>query len=97
MVVASALHALRELEAGPFDLVVADLRMPGMWGHDLLRVVTRRWPDTRRILFTGFTTGELMGAAEEYADATLDKVLETRIIAGKICQLAWNARRPAPR
>lgn len=93
VVVVSALGALRELEQGPFDLVVSDLEMPGMWGSELLQVVAERWPETRRALLTGHTSGELMSGAARYADAVLDKVLDSEIVVRRICALACNPRR----
>jgi len=50
---ASAPEALALLEARPADLVISDMRMPGMDGAQLLARVAERWPDTRRLLLTG--------------------------------------------
>lgn len=46
--------ALALLEQQSFDLVVSDMRMPQMNGAELLEQVHRRWPDTVRILLTGY-------------------------------------------
>jgi two-component system NtrC family sensor kinase len=49
--------ALRLLDsAKPFDLIVSDLKMPGLDGPSLYLELTRRWPDTRpHLLFiSGF-------------------------------------------
>ena len=46
-------EALALLEAGPADVVVTDVRMPGMSGLDLLREVRRRWPQTARLVLSG--------------------------------------------
>ena len=49
--------ALRVLDAeGTFDLIVSDLKMPGLDGPSLYLELTRRWPDTRpHLLFiSGF-------------------------------------------
>ncbi|MEM9070702.1 MAG: response regulator [Myxococcota bacterium] len=40
-------------EHGPFDVVVSDMRMPGMDGAALLTAVRERFPSTMRILLTG--------------------------------------------
>lgn len=41
-------------ERGPFEVVVSDMRMPGMNGAEFLRHCRRRAPDTVRVLLTGF-------------------------------------------
>jgi len=48
---------------GPIDLIIADQRMPGMTGVELLGEVARRHPATIRIVLTGFTDVEPMLAA----------------------------------
>ncbi len=51
---ASGRGALDALAAeGPFDVVVSDLKMPGMDGIELLSRVSRQCPDTVRVLLTG--------------------------------------------
>ena len=46
----SSSTALALLEASPFDVVVADLRMPGVDGADLLERVRERYPQVVRII-----------------------------------------------
>ncbi len=67
----STLHALRALEVCPHLVVMTDLTMPGPDGIELLRVVARRWPSTRRILFSGYTDAELVLGA--HAHRVIDK------------------------
>ena len=55
-------EAVRALEREPFDLVLTDIRMPGMTGLQLTGEVRRRWPQTDVILMTGFAS--LESAAE---------------------------------
>jgi DNA-binding NtrC family response regulator len=52
--VTSANAALEELERAPFDVVVTDMRMPGLSGADLLERVTQRYPAMGRIGLTGY-------------------------------------------
>ncbi len=49
---AQALEFMAEL---PIDLVISDMRMPGMDGAQLLERICRDWPDTVRILLTGYS------------------------------------------
>lgn len=52
-------EALAVMEAqGPVDLVVADQRMPGMTGVELLAEVARRWPETLSFVLTGYSDVE---------------------------------------
>lgn len=50
--------ALEELERGGFDAVIADMRMPGMDGAQLLEEVAARHPEIPRILLTGYSDFE---------------------------------------
>jgi response regulator RpfG family c-di-GMP phosphodiesterase len=47
-------QALALMEQQPVDVVVSDMRMPGMDGAELLAKVRARWPATARILLTGY-------------------------------------------
>lgn len=50
----SGSEALRHIEAGPpFEVVLSDLRMPGMDGATFLAKARERAPDTTRLLLTG--------------------------------------------
>jgi response regulator RpfG family c-di-GMP phosphodiesterase len=51
----SGAAALAILEKEPVDLVVSDMRMPEMNGAQLLEQVRNRWPETVRILLTGYS------------------------------------------
>ena len=46
-------QALSILDRDPVDLVLSDMRMPGMDGAQLLEQVCQRWPHTVRVLLTG--------------------------------------------
>jgi len=50
---ASGAEALAIMEDEAIDLVVTDIRMPGMDGLQLIEEIGRRWPGVRCILLTG--------------------------------------------
>jgi response regulator RpfG family c-di-GMP phosphodiesterase len=45
---------LEMLHSTPVHLVISDMRMPEMDGAEFLQQVRQRWPDTVRLLLTGF-------------------------------------------
>ena len=49
----SGCEALKMMEEKEFDVVVLDVRMPGMDGLEVLREVKNRWPFVEVILLTG--------------------------------------------
>ena len=57
-VVPSVAKAIEALEAGEFDLVLTDLKMPRQSGLDLLREVRARWPRTFVVMLTGYASVE---------------------------------------
>lgn len=68
-VAASGEEGLAILDQAPFDLVISDMRMPGMSGAQFLEEVSMRWPDTMRLLLTGYAD----------IDSTIDAVNKGRI------------------
>jgi len=63
-------EALEKLAAAPFDVVVSDMRMPGMDGAALLAEVRQRYPGTVRIVLSGHSDKEMIlrsvGPAHQY-------------------------------
>jgi HD-like signal output (HDOD) protein len=47
--------AIAELEREPYDVIVSDMRMPKMDGAELLTIVSERWPQTIRIVLSGYS------------------------------------------
>lgn len=56
--VSEARTALERLENGEFDLLLSDIKMPGMGGLDLLERVKSKWPEMHVILMTAYGTVE---------------------------------------
>lgn len=81
----SGLAALTILSSCSVDLVVADECMPQMTGSTLLHVVGQRWPKTRRLLVSAYTTGELV-AGSPYR--VIDKALAGWLVTDTIDELA---------
>jgi HD-like signal output (HDOD) protein len=61
--VTTGADALAVLEQGPHDVVVSDLRMPGLDGATLLEQVRRRWPSTVRIVLSGQADVQMVARA----------------------------------
>ena len=54
LLASSGKEGLEVLEKNKVDLIVSDMRMPEMDGAELLTIVAKKWPDTIRILLTGY-------------------------------------------
>ena len=46
------------MQQDPFDVVLLDLRMPGMDGMTVLKAIRQRWPESQVIIITGYPTIE---------------------------------------
>src|SRR5580658_8327784 len=68
--VESAEAALRLLGQKPFDVIVSDMRMPGMNGAELLNEVMKRYPKTVRLILSGYADRDLIlkcvGSTHQY-------------------------------
>ncbi|MEM6986940.1 MAG: response regulator [Pseudomonadota bacterium] len=56
-------EALALFEQRKIDLIISDMRMPSMTGAEVLARVYNQWPDTLRILLTGYSDMESTVAA----------------------------------
>jgi signal transduction histidine kinase len=54
----SAEDALEIIEKEEFDLLISDLKMPGMGGMELLKIIKEKYPDLLTIIFTGYANVE---------------------------------------
>ncbi len=51
----SGKDGLDVLASNAIDVVVSDMRMPGMTGAEFLKATAEQWPETSRILLTGYS------------------------------------------
>jgi len=93
--------ALARVEARPFDLVISDVRMPGMSGLDLLAKLVRRFPEIPVILITAH--GSVPMAVEAMQAGAADFMLkpferdEIAFVVGKVLARSRSEERTAPR
>jgi HD-like signal output (HDOD) protein/CheY-like chemotaxis protein len=74
--VESGQAALESFAAAPFDVIVSDMRMPGMNGGELLRIIRDRHPETIRLVLSGYSELE----------PTLDVAQVAHQFLGKPCR-----------
>jgi HD-like signal output (HDOD) protein/CheY-like chemotaxis protein len=62
--------ALARMAEAPFDVVISDMRMPGMNGAELLNEVMKRHPQTVRLILSGYADRDLIlkcvGSTHQY-------------------------------
>ncbi|MCP4600362.1 MAG: response regulator [Proteobacteria bacterium] len=51
--VTNGYDALKVLCQKPYDVLLLDVKMPGLGGLDVIRKVKEKWPDIRVVLLTG--------------------------------------------
>jgi HD-like signal output (HDOD) protein/ActR/RegA family two-component response regulator len=79
--VSSGEAAVGVLEREPVDIVVSDLRMPGMDGAAVLTAVARIQPDTVRIVLSGHADPETIGRVAAVAHRILVKPSPIDVVA----------------
>jgi HD-like signal output (HDOD) protein/CheY-like chemotaxis protein len=84
--VGSAQAALDALRAEPCEVVVTDMRMPGMSGAELLEVVQRDYPDTIRLILSGQAETESVMKALGVSHQFLSKPCDADILQGTIAR-----------
>ena len=91
-------EALQSMEQRPADVVLLDLRMPGMDGMAVLKTIKQRWPETEVVIITGYPTVETakeavrLGAYDYLAKPVgPDDVIN--VANGAMTQKKWALRR----
>ncbi|MBK7859271.1 MAG: response regulator [Archangiaceae bacterium] len=74
--VTSGRDALAQLERGPFDVLISDMRMPELDGAELLALVKVRWPQTACYVLSGYADPEARRRAMAVARAYFAKPCE---------------------
>ena len=76
-------EAIERIKERSFDIVLTDIKMPGLNGVGLLKEVNRLSPETATVMMTAYTLPELVGEAKrQRAVAVLPKPLDLdRVIA----------------
>jgi putative nucleotidyltransferase with HDIG domain len=83
--------ALAKLDEQPAEVVVSDLRMPGMCGGELLAAVARRWPETIRFILSGQADQGMVLRTIGPAHQFLQKPCDAEVLKVAI-QTAWRLR-----
>jgi len=92
---ADSTQAMAEMDRGDFDVVLTDIRMPGMDGIDLTEWIKHTRPDTEVIVMTGYgspditTTVEWQGAF----DCLLKPFREIDLVTSSIDRAIQQKRR----
>jgi DNA-binding NtrC family response regulator len=90
-----AQEALQRLEADGVDLLITDIRMPGMGGMELLREARRHSPDLPVILLTAYgTIPDAVRAIKEGAVEYLTKPFDGKALLQKVEEILKKL--PAP-
>jgi DNA-binding NtrC family response regulator len=70
--------ALEFLKDAPFDLIISDLRLPGMNGLELIALAHQRDPQLRSVLITAFGSPQVEEKARLVTDAYVPKPFHLR-------------------
>jgi HD-like signal output (HDOD) protein len=87
---------LRAIEDSPCDIVISDLRMPGLDGASFLECVRESSPTTIRIVLSGQAEPRMVARAANVAHQMLSKPCENELLVATIdraCQLTETIAR----
>ena len=95
--VGSGDEALATLARWPADIVVSDMRMPGMDGAELLRQVRARWPAAVRLVLSGHADRVDLLRSVHHAHQYLTKPCDPcvlRAVVERVMRLRANVAQP---
>jgi two-component system, OmpR family, response regulator len=85
----SGARGLEALAAGPIDVVVTDVGMPGMGGLELARAAKRMAPRVPVVVVTGYAErDDITSARGREIDAVLVKPVDPDSLAAAVAQVA---------
>ncbi len=90
---ASAEDALASLARAPVDMVVSDVNMPGMSGHELLAEVQRLYPGLPMMLITAY--GQISHAVSAMQSGAIDylvKPFEPQVLVEAVSRVVGGSR-----
>jgi HD-like signal output (HDOD) protein/CheY-like chemotaxis protein len=82
--VSSGQNALASLGAEPFDVLITDMRMPGMDGVQLLKEVRNGYPEVVRIVLSGQSEGEMFLKSVRLAHQYLSKPCDAEALRATV-------------
>jgi len=96
--VLNGIEGLELLEQHPVDVVLLDLRMPGMDGISVLKTIKEKWPEIEVVVITGYPSLETakeamqLGAYDYLAKPALpDDIM--KVTSGAVMQKKWGIHR----
>ena len=93
---ANAEEALARLAESPVDMVVSDVNMPGLSGHELLREVQRLYPGLPMMLITAY--GQISHAVSAMQSGAIDylvKPFEPQVLVEAVTRVVGGQRQKA--
>jgi DNA-binding NtrC family response regulator len=91
-------EALNMMVGDAFDVVLLDMRMPGMDGMDVLRAIKEQWPQSEVVVVTGYPSIETakeavkLGAYDYLAKPVVPEAV-IRATTGAWMQKRWAIQR----
>lgn len=80
-------EAISKLEAKEYDLIITDMKMPGKSGEDVVRFAKRKYPDSRIIIISGYSTlSSVSNALKCGVDAFLTKPFTIKQIRTEVAK-----------
>ncbi len=91
-------EALSLMEEEQSDVILVDIRMPGMDGMELLRRIKERWPESEVVVITGYPTIETAKeavrlGAHNYLSKPVGPKEVIEAATGAYVQKRWSLRK----